>query len=200
MPEFDALDATATKQRFSVTTDANGLLVGSSCATDPITGAKMQVGNQYANDNQTFSGNAALHTNIPLLWNGQGFDRQRGNVDAQTSLVTVNGAPASNLFSATQTNYNHRGVTLGINITQISASTSLQVSIQAQDVVSGQWYTILSSVAFTTVAFNTLTIYPGIAATANVAANTVLPRTFRVEVTITGSGTATATIGMSKLV
>lgn len=198
---LNVLDANANKTPLSTTTDGNGGTVGSTCVTDPNTGAKQQVSNtSYASDAQTPTGNAALVSNMPLLWNGQTFDRARGNEDAQASVVTVNAAPASTINSANITNWNQRGAQIGVNVTQISASTTIQIAIQGLDVASGQWYTLLTSTAFGTTGFTLLTVYPGIAATANVAANAPLPRTFRIVATVAGSGTASATVGVSKIV
>lgn len=196
---FFALDGTGSKIAFSTTQDSQGSQVGSSAITDPITGAKLQVGTQYANDNQNFTGNALLGTTAGLDWNGQSFDRHRNNIDAQSSVVTINGASAQTIDSANMTNYNHRGAQIGVNITQISASTTVQFAIQGLDVASGQWYTLLTSATFSTVGFTLLTVYPGATVTSNVSVSTPLPRTWRVVATISGAGTVTATVGVSAI-
>jgi len=197
---FFALDATAQKVGFSTTTDAQGNQVGSSCETDPITGVKKQVGTQYNSDGQNFTSGSGLETALCMDYNGTGFDRRRNNVDFTSSAVVVNGASAQTLNGPAQTNFNHKGVQLGLNVTQISASTSITFTIQGQDAVSGAWYSILSSAAISTVSFARLTVYPGVTTAANAAANDVLPRTWRVVATISGPGTATATVGASVIV
>lgn len=90
-----------------------------------------------------------------------------------------------------------KGIKLAINLTA-SAGTSptLTVTIQGKDPTSSGYYTILASAALSAFALTTLTVYPGITATANVSASDVLPATWRVAYTIGGSGgpTITATI------
>lgn len=199
MSELDVLDANGIRQKMSVTTDASGDFVGSTCLTDPGTGAKMQVGAQQSSDNQTLPGNSSLTSNVPLPFNGQTFDRQRNNVDAQTSIVVINGASAQT-FNAQQTNYNHRGAQIGINVTQLSASTTVAVLIQGQDVASGQWYTLLTATTISAVGFQLLTVYPGVTPQSGLAVSQILPRTWRASVTIAGPGTASATVGVSHIV
>lgn len=42
-----------------------------------------------------------------------------------------------------------------------------------------------------------LTVYPGVAAVANVSANDVLPKTFQIQAVVAVGGNVTATIGAS---
>jgi hypothetical protein len=196
---FKALDGTGNEITFSTTTDSQGAQVGSSCVTDPTTGNKMQVAQLFNADGQSPAGYAGLVTGVQFTWNGQTFDRFRGNLDMTTSAITVSGASAQTINGATQTNYNHRGAIFGVNVSQLSASTTIQFTVQGFDVVSGTWYTILQTAALSTTGFTQLTVYPGIASAANSAANSPLPRTFRVIAVIAGSGTATATVGTSKI-
>lgn len=130
------------------------------------------------------------------LFNGTSFDRQRGNLD-NISLAALVGATASG-NSADQTNYNGKGVKVVINITAITAG-SLTVIIRAKDPVSGQYYTVLSSAALTATGTTVLTVYPGLPASANVSANDVMPRTWRVEYSIV-TGPVSATIGAAVIV
>lgn len=194
---FKALDGTGQEIEFSTTEDADGAQVGSSCITDPITGTKQQVGTQYSGDGATFTGGSSLETAIGIDFNGVTFDRRRNNIDIQSSLVTVSGTTAQTVNGNAQVNYNNKGAQFGINITQLSASTTVTVAIQGQDVASGQWYTIATSATLNAVGFSTMTVYPGITPATNVAWSNILPRTFRVTATIAGPGTATATVGAS---
>lgn len=133
-------------------------------------------------------------------FNGTTYDRVRNNIDAAASIITLAASVPGSYPSADQTNFNGRGVKLGINITADSAGTALVVvTIQGKDIVSGQYYTILSSASLAAVGFSTLVVYPGIAATANVSASDVLSRTWRVSITVSGAGTASATIGSSTI-
>jgi len=133
----------------------------------------------------------------PALFNGATADRQRGNVDAG-ALVTLAAASAGG-NSADQTNYNGRGLQLGVNITALAGTTpTLTVTVQGKDTASGQYYTLLQSTALAAVGFTNLTVYPGAPAVANVSSPQVLPRTFRVLYAIGGTTPGvTATIGAS---
>jgi hypothetical protein len=130
------------------------------------------------------------------LFNGTSFDRARGNLD-NVSLAALVGAVASG-NSADQTNFNGRGVKVVIDITAIAAGT-ITVTIKGKDPVSGKYFNMLASTALNATGTTVLTIYPALPASANVSANDVLPRTWRVEYTIAGA-TVTATIGAIVLV
>jgi hypothetical protein len=134
------------------------------------------------------------------LYNGTNWDRRRNNVDASASLATISAQAAGTVTSADQTNYNGHGVQLGINITALGAATTVTVTIQGKDAVSGTYYTILASAALATTGFTRLSVFPGLGVSTNSSANDVLPRTWRVSVVVGGSNTATATIGASVLV
>jgi hypothetical protein len=139
----------------------------------------------------------ALQTNdMQSLFNGTTFDRQRGNVDLGAVLTLAAATSAQN--SADLTNYNGRGLQLGVNVTSLTG-TSCTVSVQGKDVASGQYYTLLTSPAITAPGFMLLTLYPGAPSTPNLSSPQVLPRTFRVLFTPT-SATVTATIGASIIV
>jgi hypothetical protein len=111
------------------------------------------------------------------------------------ALVTLTAASAS-VTSAQQTNSLYHGVTVGINVTAISGtSASLTVTIQGVDPVSGTTFTLLASAAITATGYHTLTLFPGITATANVSANTVLPLYWQVSCAIAGTTpSVTATV------
>lgn len=114
------------------------------------------------------------------------------------ALVTLAASAASG-NSGDLTNLDARGLHLGINITALTGTTpTLTVIIEGKDTASGQYYTLLTSTALAAVAFTLLSVYPGITASANIAASQVLPRTYRIRYTIAGTTPAvTATIGAS---
>jgi hypothetical protein len=130
------------------------------------------------------------------LWNGATWDRQRGNVDT-AALQTLTLAAAGTTTSADQINYSGRGVKCTIDITATTAQT-LTVSLQGKDPVSGKYVTYASSAALAAVATTSLTMYPGITTTANVAISDVLPRTWRTQAVVAAAGnTLTATVACS---
>jgi hypothetical protein len=110
-------------------------------------------------------------------------------------ILTLAGASAS-VNSADQRNFDGRGLHLVIDITAISGTTpTLTVTIKGKDPASGKYYTLLASAALNAVGTTVLKVYPGLTAAANAAANDVLPRDWRVEAAIAGTGpSVTATI------
>lgn len=135
------------------------------------------------------------------LFNGVSWDRQRGNVDTG-ALLTLAAQGLGTVNGADQTNYNGRGLKLIIDVTAISGtSPTVTVTIQGKDPTSGKYFTILASAALNAVATTVLTVYPGQTAAANVAANDILPRTFRVIAVVGGTGpSVTATVAASLIV
>jgi hypothetical protein len=135
------------------------------------------------------------------LANGNANDRpnvMRGNVSGISLAALV--AAAAGAQSADQVNLNGRGVKVVIDITALAGTTpTLTVTIQGKDPVSGKYFTILASAALAAVATTVLTVYPGLVAAANVAANDVLPRDWRISYAIGGSAgqAVTATITAS---
>lgn len=115
------------------------------------------------------------------------------------ALVTLTAAGAGTTDSADQYNPYGAGVVLGINISAKTGTIDVVVKVQGKDVASGQYYTIAQTASLTSAAFSTLTVYPGIAASSNVAISAVLPTTWRAEV-VCGTGStpaATLTVGAS---
>jgi hypothetical protein len=159
---------------------------------------KASVVQNHLGDGQVIGASVeALQTNdVQALFNGTSFDRVRGNVDMGAILTLTAANTAQN--SADLTNYNGRGLQLGINVTALTG-TSCTVTVQGKDVASGQYYTLLTSAAITATGFTLLTVYPGAPSTANMSSPQVLPRTFRVLFTPAGA-TVTASIGASVIV
>ena len=105
--------------------------------------------------------------------------------------ASVNGADLDNLSAV--------GGTFTVDITAISgAGAAATFTVQGKDELSGKYYTILASAALNATGTTVLRVYPGLTASANVTATSILPRTIRVICTITGSTPAvTATVGVS---
>jgi hypothetical protein len=149
-------------------------------------------------DAQNMAGFYGLQGNAaPFLFNETTFDRQRGN----TAFVLA----ASLLRTATLTlgaltNFNARGIKVTIDVTAASGTGGVTAAIQVNDPASGKWITLLSSVNILAVSTVTLTLYPGIAAVANVSANDVLARTYRVVVTHGDASNYTYSLGANLIV
>jgi len=198
---YNTQDGKGTLVPFSTTLDAEGNRVGSTCVTDPASGLKQSVAQpQTADANSLSAVNAAIAAAIEMVFNGTTFDRKRGNVDLPAVLTVTNASGNAN--SPDQTNYNHRGLQLGINISAATGtSPTFQVTIQGKDPASGTYYTLLQSAELTTAGFTLLTVYPGAPATANISANAPLPRTWRISIVIGGTSPSfSASIGASLIV
>ncbi len=116
---------------------------------------------------------------------------------SQALLTFAGAAPGAVGASAKQGNTIHRGVKVFINITAI-VTGNLTITIRGYDPVSGTSYNILASAALAAPGFTVLSVYPGIAAAANVAANDNLPDTWDINAALT-AGTVSATVSISKL-
>ena len=86
-----------------------------------------------------------------------------------------------------------KGCILFINITSVTGSLTVTLNgISPNGAVS---YSILASAAKTTTGLTVLRVYPGLTASANVAANDVLPITCQLS-SVVATGPVTATIAM----
>jgi hypothetical protein len=124
-------------------------------------------------------------------------EKIQGPLNQDNITVTTLTAASANGTSTDQTNFEGRGLKLVIDVTAISGtSATLTVTIQGKDPVSGKYFNILVSAGLTATGTTVLTVYPGAAVSANVSANDILPKTWRVSYTITGTTpSVTATIG-----
>ena len=120
----------------------------------------------------------------------------RVNTDSVVALTSA--AITSNSHSSDQTNTGARGVIVAIAPgTFGSGANAIIVTIEGKDPTSGTYYTILASAALVDSTFTRLLVYPGMAAAANVSANTPLPKTWRVRWDATAWGTGGSTLGIS---
>lgn len=85
-----------------------------------------------------------------------------------------------------------------IDITSITGTTpTATFTVQGKDPTSGKYYTILASTALNAVATTVLRIGPSLTAAANLVANDIMPRCFRVICTTGGTVTdLDATVGV----
>lgn len=136
-------------------------------------------------------------TNLPF--NGANPLPETPVQNFDTGALITHSAASAGVNGSDQVNNSSRGINLVIDITAITGTTpTLTVTLQGKDTASGKYYTILASTALNAVATTVLTVFPGATASANVAANAQLPRTWRVITAIGGTGPAvTATIGAS---
>jgi hypothetical protein len=120
------------------------------------------------------------------------------NTNVDNIVLLASGVVTANGVSADQTNKRCRGLKLFIATGTFGTSEStMTVTIQGKDPVSNTYYTILTSASLTTNAFTVLSVYPGLAVTANVSANDVLPPTWRVSYQASNWGTGGSTLGIA---
>lgn len=101
------------------------------------------------------------------------------NNEPRTLLASA--ARTATVATADQSNTEHRGVHVIIDVTAASATPSVVATIQGKDELSGQYYTILASAAITGTETRVLRVFPGATAATNLVANDVLPSTWRVN-------------------
>jgi hypothetical protein len=113
-------------------------------------------------------------------------------------VLLASGAVTANSNSVLLTNYVARGVKVYIAPGNFgSGASTITVTIQGFDPVSASYFTILQSASLTASTFAVLTVYPGIAVTANVSASDVLPRSWRVSWQASSWGTGGSTLGIA---
>lgn len=91
------------------------------------------------------------------------------------------------------------GVHVIVDYTARAAATTLTVTVEGKDPASGKYYTLLQSAALA-LATTVLKVFPGATPAANLAANDILPRTWRVIVTPSDGNSATYSVGASLVV
>lgn len=93
-----------------------------------------------------------------------------------------------------QTNDGHRGIAVYVDITAEDGAMTLDVKLQTKDHIGGDWADIpgaaIAQQSAVTSAPVVLTLYPGIASTANVSVSDVLPRRWRAVATVAGAATS----------
>ena len=95
------------------------------------------------------------------------------------------------------TNSSYRGCHVIIDVTADPASASITPTIQGLDSASGKYYTLLVGNAIAAVGTTVLRIYPGLAASANVIANDILPNKFRVSMAVADTDSMTYSVAVS---
>ena len=75
-----------------------------------------------------------------------------------------------------------RGIKVFLDVTAVPGVDTVQLVIEAKDALSGKYVTLLSAAARVATGTDMLTVYPGVAVTANVSASDVVPDIYRVRV------------------
>lgn len=90
--------------------------------------------------------------------------------------------------SAVFTNSTDKGALCQLHQISSSGTATVTFAIQSQDAASAVWTTLIGSASITSVTDTQISVYPGGPVTTNVAANAHLPRTWRVQMVIGGTG------------
>ncbi len=118
------------------------------------------------------------------------------SANSNLTLISAN-AVSSTQTSADQVNSYARGIKVFLKVSQLGTG-SLVLTIQAKDPTSGQYATLLVSLAVTDTNLHVYTVYPGITPTANVAVSDVVPKTW--NVTVSGANNTSFTVGACLIV
>lgn len=119
------------------------------------------------------------------------------NIDSGGLLLGVGQTLSQNTTDLT--NLNGRGLKLFVNMSAVGTG-SVTVTVQGKDPTSGNYYTILASAAIVANGFTSYTVYPGAPVAANVSANDILPRTWRVLATANNANPAAYSVSASVIV
>ena len=86
------------------------------------------------------------------------------------------------------------------NVTLDPGTASVTPSIEGKDPVSGAYYTILTGAAVAATGITVMRVGPTITAAANVAANAILPKEFRVSVEVADAESLTYSFSVTHMV
>lgn len=135
---------------------------------------------------------SALQGVLPLTYNGSTWDLQRGNTEG---TLLASATRTATTTTPDQTNYNARGVLVFFNITAVSGTGGLTLSIQWKDPVSGTTYSnLLVGSALTTAGARIYQVYPA-ASGGTASTGAALPRTWRVSVAHGDASNYTYSVG-----
>ena len=115
-------------------------------------------------------------------------------------VLLASAAITANANTNNQVNSFYRGIKVYIAPGSFGAGASaIVVKVQGFDPVSLNYFDILASASLTASTFATLTVYPGVTASSNVAISDVLPRSWRVTWVASSWGTGGSTLGIAAM-
>lgn len=157
------------------------------------------VGNIFLNTDELSLVKVGMYSvAVPVVVNPSGTgDRWRNNGEA---ALLASAARTASADSADFTNHNWKGGHFIIDVSAITATPSIVVTVQGKDSISGNYYDILVGVAITATGTTVLKVYPGIGQVINGAASDILPRTYRVSVANADGDSITYSISANLIV
>lgn len=120
---------------------------------------------------------------------------QNGNTELLGSYARTSTTASRDII-----NNNCRGCQIILDVTSVTATPSITVTIQGKDPVSGKYYTILTSSPVTATGTVVYRVYPGITAVANLSASDVIPSLWRVSVAHGDSDSITYSVSANMVV
>lgn len=163
--------------------DLAPLVIGLNWSFDPDNAEYIR--NNATRETVEFSGTDLRGLNVAATkWVYVGTDNlwhpQQGNTDRS---LLASAARTVTTTSPTRLNPSSRAGHFILDVTAVTATPSITVDIQAEDALSGNFYSLLLSNAITTVGTYVFKIGPGYPPVPNQAANDNLPLNYRAMVT-----------------
>jgi len=130
----------------------------------------------YTGDKQSVVGS------YPFGFNSSTWDRQRNNVEATLLASAARTATAN---SADQVSYNSKGLVLYLDVTSVTDTPSITLSLEIKDSIGGGYFTVWTAAAAVTATGDKAYLFVpgGAAGSYTEAVNLVVSRTWRLTVT-----------------
>lgn len=175
---------------------------GGTDPTGPFMGAMIQLydttsGTLRLCSARTLSAGSSGSRALPMTnfnHNGSTYDPQMNNHEL-TALASA--ARTASVDSADLVNYNGRGIVVTIDVTAVTADPSMVVTIQGKSSLGSDYYTILASAAIVGTGVTVLRVAPGLTTAANLVANDLVPRIFRISVANADSDSITYSVSVN---
>lgn len=113
--------------------------------------------------------------------------------------ILASAARTTTQTSADQTNPNHRGIKIVLDMTVVGTG-SVTLTLNGKDLNSSKYYPILAGAAVITNSTNVYTVFPGATAVANSSVSDIIPRLFQIVITANNANTATYSVSYSLVV
>lgn len=204
VPQLDDVDKLAVSLYVQGTNPGDTALLAESAVRGALRTSLSLNGNQAAVSNKSGDGQGydlvglCVHSN-PHLYNGTNCDRWRGNVEA---ILLASAARTATTNSADQTNYNGVGLILFLDVSAVTATPSITLTLQIKDSISGDYFTVWTAAAAvtTTGEYAYLFVPGGAAGSYTEAVNLRLGRTWRLRVTHADSDEITYSVSGVELI
>lgn len=123
------------------------------------------------------------------------WDRKRNNSEVPALTSAARTVTTS---SADLTLHDGKGITVTLDVTAQGGANTLTLTIDYKDSLSNKYINLLTSALVTAVSVNKYKVYPGLTASANLVVNDVVPRLYRVTVTVGDTVSATYSISVQR--